>query len=151
MLSFREAVRADVPAIVALLADDVLGQGREGSDMVPYLDAFDIISAQANNKVVVGVDGGGTIMATYQISFINGLSLQAARRAQVESVRVAKALRGRGAGKAMFRDVEARARAAGCTLIQLTMNAAREGSQEFYQSLGFTASHIGFKRYIDQA
>lgn len=50
----------------------------------------------------------------------------------------------------MFADVEARARAAGCRVIQLTMNASRTDSEGFYESIGFTASHVGFKRYLDE-
>ena len=33
----------------------------------------------------------------------------------------------------------------GCTMVQLTTNAARQDAQRFYQKLGFTASHVGFK------
>lgn len=149
MLNFREATRADIPAIIALLADDMLGQGREGADMAPYLAAFERIEHEPGNQVIVGVDQAGKVQATYQLTCISGLSLSAATRAQVESVRVAAELRGQGVGKAMFADVEARARAANSALIQLTMNAERRESRKFYEALGFTASHIGFKRYLD--
>ncbi len=148
MLNFRRARRADVPAIVGLLADDMLGQGRERTDMAPYLAAFDAIGQEGGNQVIVAVDGAGAVLATYQITFISGLSISAARRAQVESVRVARGMRGQGVGKAMFDDVETRARAAGCSLIQLTMNAERKDSRKFYEALGFSASHIGFKRAL---
>ncbi len=71
------------------------------------------------------------------------------RRAQIEAVRVASHLRGKGLGRQMFDDVEARARAAGCGLIQLSMNQSRIGSGRFYETIGFTPSDIGFKRYLD--
>ena len=146
-LRFREARREDVPAVVAMLADDTLGATRELGDLDPYYAAFDAMQAEAANQVIVAEDETGAIV--YQLTLISGLSLAAARRAQVESVRVASSLRGQGAGHQMFADVEARARAAGCGLIQLTMNASRTDSKRFYESLGFTASHIGFKRYLD--
>lgn len=148
-LTFREARREDVPAVVAMLADDMLGQGREREGLDAYFAAFDAMADEGNNKVIVGEDGAGQIVATYQLTFISGLSLAATRRAQVESVRVASDLRGQGAGQQMFADVEARARDAGCRLIQLTMNAQRVDSRRFYQGLGFEASHTGFKRYLD--
>lgn len=148
-LTFREARRADVPAVVALLADDMLGATRERQDMAVYLAAFDAMMAEPGNRVYVGENAAGEILATYQLTLISGLSLAAARRAQVESVRVAASLRGQGAGHAMFADIEARARAAGCRLIQLTMNSARTDSRRFYESLGFAPSHTGFKRYLD--
>ena len=145
MIRFRKAVRADVPAVVALLSDDALGAAREGADLAAYAAAFDAMAAEAGNALIVGEDNG-RIVATYQLTFISGLSLRASRRAQVESVRVAADLRGQGIGAAMFADAEARARAAGCRLMQLTMNAARRDARRFYEGLGFTPSHIGFKR-----
>lgn len=148
MTRFREATREDVPAIVALLADDVLGQARELSDLVAYLAAFDVMQNEAGNTVIVGEDAAGTLVATYQLTFISGLSLAAARRAQVESVRVASHLRGQGIGEAMFADAETRARAAGCSLMQLTMNATRTDSHRFYERLGFKPTHTGFKRAL---
>ncbi|PKP74790.1 MAG: GNAT family N-acetyltransferase [Alphaproteobacteria bacterium HGW-Alphaproteobacteria-6] len=145
MIRFREATRADVPAVVALLADDTLGKAREGTDLAPYLAAFDAMQSEGANRLIVGEEGG-RIVATYQITLISGLSLRAARRAQVESVRVAADLRGRGAGAALMADAEARARAAGCRLMQLTSNRTRADAQRFYERLGFTPSHIGYKR-----
>jgi GNAT superfamily N-acetyltransferase len=145
MIRFREARREDVQAVVALLADDALGAAREGSDLAPYLAAFDAMQAEAGNTLIVGEEAG-RIVATYQLTVISGLSLRASRRAQVESVRVAADLRGRGIGAAMMADAETRARAAGCRLVQLTSNAGRERARKFYESLGFTPSHIGFKR-----
>ena len=149
MIRFRPAVRADVPAVVALLRDDVLGQGREDSDLQRYLTAFDQMKTEGGNQLIVGVDEDDLVQATYQLTFISGLSLRAARRAQVESVRVAGHLRGQGAGAAMLQDAKERSRAAGCQLMQLTMNASRTDAHRFYEGLGFVASHIGFKLPLD--
>lgn len=147
-IRFRPARRDDVPAIVALLRDDALGATREGEDMAGYLAAFDAIAAEGGNTVIVG-ELGGRIAATYQITVISGLSLRAARRAQIESVRVATHLRGHGLGARLIADAETRARAAGCRLLQLTTNRSRTRAQAFYERLGFTASHIGYKRDLD--
>lgn len=149
MIRFRAATTRDIAAVVALLADDILGQGREGTDPVLYEAAFARMREEGNNHLIVGEDAAGRIVATYQITFISGLSLRAARRAQVESVRVASNVRGQGVGEAMFEDVEARARAAGCTLVQLTMNATRKDANRFYERIGFVASHTGFKLALD--
>ncbi len=149
MIRFRKAARGDVPAVVALLADDVLGKTREAEDMSRYLTAFGAMMQEASNHLIVGDDSDGVIVATYQITFISGLSLRAARRAQVESVRVASHMRGHGIGEAMFQDAKNRARAAGCTLMQLTMNTSRTDAHRFYESLGFVATHTGFKLPLD--
>lgn len=148
MTVFREARSGDVPAVVALLADDTLGAVRETGEEAAYRAAFDRMQEEGANHLIVG-ERGGRIVATYQITFISGLSLRAARRAQVESVRVASDLRGAGIGALLMADAEARARAAGCRLIQLTSNAARSDARRFYERLGFTPSHIGFKRELD--
>ena len=148
MIRFREAIREEVPAIVALLADDVLGKTRELADPEAYFAAFDAMKNEGGNRLIVGEDASGALVATYQLTLISGLSLAAARRAQLESVRVASHLRGQGIGRAMFADAEARARKAGCRLMQLTMNTTRSDAHRFYESLGYEPTHTGFKRVL---
>lgn len=145
---WRRARRTDVAAIVAMLADDMLGQGREETDLAPYLAAFDALEREAGNQVIVGEKGGEAI-ATYQLTMISGLSLKAARRAQIESVRVAANLRGKGVGAALMADAEMRARAGGCRLLQFTSNRARDRAHAFYERLGYEPSHVGFKKTLD--
>lgn len=145
MIAFRDARREDVAAVVALLADDDFGAKRQTGALSGYLAAFDAMKAQGVSHLIVG-EMEGRIVATYQLTFIAGLSHRATRRAQIESVRVASDLRGRGIGRQMMRDAEDRARAAGCGLLQLTTQKVRERAQAFYEGLGFTPSHIGYKR-----
>lgn len=145
MIRFRPASADDVSAVVALLADDVLGATREGQQAGAYLAAFTRMRGEGNNHLIVGEETG-RIIATYQITYITSLSLTATRRAQVESVRVAANLRGRGIGAKLMHDAEARARKAGCSLIQLTTHRTRLDAHRFYERLGFTPSHIGYKR-----
>ena len=45
-------------------------------------------------------------------------------------------------------DAEARARAAGCGQMQLTTNRTRTDAHRFYDRLGFTPSHIGYKKTL---
>lgn len=148
MIRFRDARREDVAAIVALLSDDALGAAREIDDLSPYLAAFDTMAANAAHQLVVG-EVDGQVAACYQLSILDGLSLRAARRAQIEGVRVAGALRGMGYGASLMADAESRARSAGCRLIQLTTHASRERAHAFYARLGFVPSHVGFKRSLD--
>lgn len=147
MIRWRLATRGDVAAVVAMLADDDLGARREVADLAPYLAAFDAMMAEGNNHLIVG-DQDGVIVATYQLTFITGLSLRAARRAQVESVRVASNLRSGGIGAALMADAETRARAAGCSLIQLTTNRDRSRAHAFYARQGYEPSHLGFKKSL---
>lgn len=147
-LSFRPAQRGDVAAIVDLMLDDDLGATRENRDLAPYLAAFDRMADEPHNQIVIGVDPDGTVVATYQLTFIQGLSHQATRRAQVESVRIAAGLRGLGLGTQMMQDAEARAQTAGCRLMQLTTHASRNRARDFYDRLGYTPSHVGYKHVL---
>lgn len=149
MTRFRPARAEDVRDVLRLLQDDMLGHGREGVEFARYEAAFARMQDEPDNHLIVGENEAGEIIATYQITFITGLSLQAARRAQIESVRVASHLRGQGIGEAMFADVEERARAAGCALVQLTMNASRTDTARFYKRLGFVQTHAGYKLSLD--
>lgn len=144
---FRSARRGDVPAVVALLTDDSLGRTREGDDPETYLTAFDAMQAEAGNQLFVAEDEAG-IVACYQLTFISGLSRRAARRAQIESVRVRPDRRGEKLGEQLMQDAETRARAAGCTLFQFTTDASRKDAHRFYDRLGFTPSHIGYKKAL---
>ncbi|TKW67135.1 MAG: GNAT family N-acetyltransferase [Paracoccus denitrificans] len=147
MIRFRLAERADVPAVVSLLCDDVLGQTRESADLSLYYAAFDAMQDEGGNQLIVGVDDE-RVVATYQLTLISGLSLSAARRAQIEAVRVDASLRGQGAGAALIADAEARARAHGASLMQLTTNSARKDAHRFYARMGYVDSHIGFKKQL---
>lgn len=144
-LTIRPAIRADVPAIVAMLADDHLGAEREKlCDPLPdsYYAAFDALDA--NNEVIVGCIGE-RVVATLQITFTPSLSHQGSWRATLESVRTASDLRGQGIGGEMIRWAIERARARGCRMVQLSTDKSRVDAKRFYERLGFHASHEGMK------
>ncbi len=146
-IAFREAREADLPAIVALLADDGLGRGREDASLPLkpcYTEAFAALAADPNQVLLIA-DRGGAPVGVLQITYIPGLSRMGAWRAQIESVRVAATERGSGLGRALFDEAIRRARARGCALVQLTSDKTREGAHEFYARLGFTGSHVGYK------
>lgn len=147
-LTFRRAVRADVPTIVTLLTDDPLGAGRELSvDADRYGQAFDAISRDPNQLLSVACIGD-EVVGTMQLTFIPGLSRGGATRGQIEAVRVANAHRGEGIGEALFAWAIERCRERGCSIVQLTSDMQREDAHRFYERLGFAASHVGFKLMI---
>jgi ribosomal protein S18 acetylase RimI-like enzyme len=144
---FREATEADLPAIVAMLADDDLGRGREKTSSAvadAYKRAFAEISASPDNRIIVA-ERDGAVVGTLQLSVIPGLSRQGAKRGQIEAVRVARETRGDGIGEALLRHTIDLARAQGCRLVQLTSDKRRDRAHAFYRGLGFEASHEGFK------
>jgi len=140
---FRAATEADVPAIVALLADDVIGAGREGaSDRYPA--AFREIDADPRNHLIVA-EVDGEVAGTLQLTYIPGLSRMGAERAQIEAVRVAAAHRSRGLGRQMINWAIDQAKERGCGLVQLTSDKRRSDAIRFYASLGFEPTHEGLK------
>ena len=147
MVIFRNATRADLPAIVALLADDPLGQGREGGDLDVYLAAFEAIAAHPMHQIIVG-DLDGRVVATCQLTLLHGLSRQGMTRALVEAVRTAPDLRSTGIGAALMAEAETRARAAGAAMIQLTTDKTRLRAHAFYDRLGYEPSHLGYKKAL---
>jgi GNAT superfamily N-acetyltransferase len=147
---FREAREGDLPAILALLADDPLDKYRElvlpaHADIpAAYKTAFETIAADARNRLHVA-EIGDAVVGCLQLIFIPGLTYQGGERAMIEGVRVSQAMRGRGIGKAMMEYAIALAKARGCALIQLTTDKRRTEAQQFYRALGFVASHEGMK------
>lgn len=144
-LTFRFAEREDVPAIVELLLDDPLGATREGSqDMACYYSAYEQLCEDLNNELIV-VEAGGEIIGTLQLTIIPSLTRRGATRAQVEGVRVARSYRKAGIGSELMAWTIERAKARGCSLMQLTTDNERPEAHKFYERLGFTASHVGMK------
>lgn len=149
-MKIRAATRADVGAIVRLLADDPLGAGRERAGDPPpgaYYDAFDAMDRQGGNQILVAIEDDA-VVGCLQLTFIPGLARLGMTRAQIEGVRVDQRYRGRKIGEALFEFAIALARDNCCGLVQLTTDKTRPDAQRFYRRLGFEASHEGFKREI---
>ena len=143
----RRATREDLPALVALLADDMLGAQRErpGLPLAPgYAQAFDAIERDPNCELLVACRDG-RIVGTMQLDYTPGLSRQGAWRATIEAVRVASAERSKGTGRAMIEWAIERAHARGCRVVQLSTDRSRVDAHRFYERLGFVASHLGMK------
>ncbi|MBL7253762.1 GNAT family N-acetyltransferase [Paractinoplanes lichenicola] len=150
-MEFRTAVRADVPAILALLADDDISRARGFGDapVAEEVDAaiwaaFDEIDADPNNELLVA-DDDGEVVATCQLTFTPGLSRNGTRRMTIEAVRVRTDRRGDGLGRTFMVFALDRGRERGCRVAQLTTDKRRGDAHRFYERLGFEASHEGMK------
>ncbi|MFD5079677.1 GNAT family N-acetyltransferase [Streptomyces sp. NPDC058371] len=144
-LEIRRAGADDVPAVVAMLADDPLGAERESpDDLTPYLAALERLNADPNQHLMVAVREGHVI-GTLQLTVIPGLSRKGATRSTIEGVRVHADERGSGLGSLLIEWAVDESRRQGCQLVQLTSDATRTDAHRFYERLGFTASHVGFK------
>ena len=141
----RRARRDDVAVIVAMLADDPLGSGRERiEDPLPpsYLRAFEAVERDPNIQLVVA-EQGGAVVGCLQLCILPGLSSQGASRALIEDVRVATPCRSRGLGERLVQWAVADARARECKLVELLTHNTRVDAQRFYRRLGFQPSHVG--------
>lgn len=143
--TFRHATTEDLPAIVALLADDHLGAQRETpDDLAPYRAAFAHITTDSHQHLMVAERDGNTL-GTLHLTVIPGLSRRGSSRSQIEAVRVHTDARGTGLGTELIEWAIQESRRLGCALVQLTSDATRVDAHRFYERIGFEASHLGFK------
>jgi GNAT superfamily N-acetyltransferase len=144
-VDIRAATRADVPAIVGMLADDPLGAQRETpGDLAPYYEAFEHIAKDPRQHLMIAVHDGKPA-GTLQLSIQQGLSRRGASRAVIEAVRVHRDMRGEGLGTELIQWAINRSRELGAVLVQLTSDNSRHDAHRFYERLGFVRSHTGFK------
>jgi len=150
-MKFREANRSDVSEIVKMIANDKLGKLRENfKDPLPeiYYSAFEKITNDDNQELVVLEDTNGEVIGTLQLSFFQYLTYQGGIRAQIEAVRIREDQRGKGIGEKMFNWAIQRAKDRKAHLIQLTTDKKRQEALRFYEKLGFRASHEGMKLHF---
>ena len=149
-LSIREAQAGDLEAIIRLHEEDDLGT--HGDAWSPetrpaYEAAFAAIERSSENKLFVAVEGN-EIVGTFQLTFIPNLTGRGALRVKVESVKVRAARRSAGIGARMMAFAEDHARTHGAAMLELTSNKTRADAHRFYERLGFSRSHEGFKKKI---
>ena len=145
----RRATRDDADGLIALLADDPISAARgdvaSDDDRAAYASALSEILADPSNDLLV-VQLGNAVVGTLQLTSIPGMTRRGSRRLLVEAVRVSSALRSSGIGSAVMRWVaDAAAPALHAAMVQLTSDAARTEAHRFYERLGYTGSHVGFK------
>ncbi|MFJ3584470.1 GNAT family N-acetyltransferase [Streptomyces sp. NPDC090127] len=144
-LEIRRATAADLPDIVAMLADDLLGAQRESpDDLTPYATAFQRLAQDPQQHLMVAVRGD-TVVGTLQLTVIPGLSRRGSTRSLIEGVRIPAQERGSGLGTRLIEWAIEESRRQHCQLVQLTSDATRTDAHRFYERLGFEASHLGFK------
>ncbi|WP_313777835.1 GNAT family N-acetyltransferase [Flagellimonas meishanensis] len=150
-MKIRRAQKDDVPAIVEMLAHDKLGKLREDyRTPLPdtYLKAFDNISRDPNQELVVIENEQNQVIGTLQLSFIQYLTYQGGIRAQIEAVRIHEDYRGKRIGKKLFQWAIEKSKQKGAHVVQLTTDKKRPEALSFYQSLGFVDSHEGLKLHL---
>jgi RimJ/RimL family protein N-acetyltransferase len=149
-VTVRDASPEDLDALTALLSDDPISAAR-GDVAAPedeplYAAALRAIVADPANALLVVTDERDVVVGTLQLTRIPGMARRGSARLLVEAVRVSSAVRSGGIGSAVMRWViDVAARELGTSLVQLTSDADRTQAHRFYERLGFTGSHVGFK------
>jgi ribosomal protein S18 acetylase RimI-like enzyme len=146
-LRFRNAQKCDVTRLVNLLADDALGIRREDVSKPinkKYYDAFYKIDQDPNNELVV-VERCDHLVGMLQLTFIPYLTHIGSWRCIIEGVRIDRDSRGQGLGKKLINWAITRAIERNCNIVQLTSDKQRIEALRFYESLGFKATHEGYK------
>lgn len=150
-MNFRKATINDVSEIIAMMAEDELGQKRENFKIpLPnyYLEAFKKINADKNQELIVVENNNLEVIGTLQITYIQYLSYCGGMRAQIENVFIRSDQRGLGIGKSVFEWAINRAKEKKVHLVQLTSDKKRPRAIKFYEDLGFKATHEGMKLHF---
>ena len=153
-LNYRQANTEDLPQIIQMLIDDQLGSTREDTSLPinqQYIDAFKIIDNDSNNELIVMEEDGSSnlsIIGILQLTYIPYLTYKGSWRCLIEGVRIHQDYRGQGLGTQLFKWAIQRAKHKQCNIVQLTSNKTRSEAIHFYESLGFKASHEGFKLFF---
>ncbi|WP_144711583.1 GNAT family N-acetyltransferase [Curtobacterium pusillum] len=155
-VTLRNAAADDLDDLMTLLSDDPISAARgdvaDAEDRPLYAAALRTIAADPANAVLVATDEAGDIVGTLQLTTIPGMARRGSARLLVEAVRVRSAVRSGGIGSVLMRWVtDVAARDLGTSLVQLTSDADRTDAHRFYERLGFSASHLGFKYRVPDA
>ncbi len=149
-LTYRKSAINDLEQIVNLLLEDELGQTRESKSAElnqNYIEAFHKINADPNQYLMV-VESDKEIVATCHLTIMPSLTFTGSTRMQIEAVRVAEKHRGHKIGEWMMNAAITYAKSKEVTILQLTTNKKRPKAKNFYEKIGFEASHEGMKLYL---
>lgn len=149
-LAIRNATIDDLPFIVGLIAHDTVldliddPAQAQGPD---YLAAFQAISSDPNQVLLVA-ETDAVSVGTFQLTFTPGIFRRGAWRCTIEGVHVSPEHRNKRIGEKMMAWAVEMAKQRGCAMVQLTSNKKRTDAHRFYERLGFSRSHEGFKLYL---
>jgi GNAT superfamily N-acetyltransferase len=137
-----------------LLAEDEIGASRgdraRAVDEPLYRDALRRVVESRENEIILALDADTiNVVGALQLTVTPGMSRRGSTRLTVESVRVTTNRRASGIGSALMRWViDVAAPDLHCSLVQLTSAAERDDAHRFYERLGFSVSHVGFKYQV---
>ncbi len=146
MNTIRKATQKDIPRILELYEE--LTEEKQNLSPDTIKRVFGEIAAMPNQEFLVA-EKDGFIVGTMFLQIIPNLSHHARPWAAVENVVVDSRYRRLGIGRLLTEHVLNRCREAGCYKVQLLSNKKRHEAHQFYRSLGFEESALGFRLYLE--
>ncbi|WP_207957004.1 GNAT family N-acetyltransferase [Rubrobacter tropicus] len=107
-------------------------------------DLFTRVLLDPNQRTLVA-ETYGEVVGTLVLVTVPNLAHGGSPYALVENVVVDEEYRGEGVGRALMREAVRRAREAGAYKLALCSNTGRSEAHEFYRSMGFEETHVGFE------
>ncbi len=151
--TIREAQPADVPRLLVLLQQlseqSTIPEAEVRPASEAHYAALRRITEDPNVRLLVA-EQDGHIMGTLTLYVMPNLSHGGTPFAIVENVVVDETARGGGHGRLLMARAEALAQEAGCYKVSLTSNNKRDPAHAFYNHIGYTNSHKGFTRYLEE-
>jgi GNAT superfamily N-acetyltransferase len=146
--TIRDATEADLPQLVALLAQlapDVPDR-EDTSSPLPYEYHMTLrrILETPGQHVFVLVEGK-KIVGSLALAITPNLSHKATPWAIIENMVVDEKSRSKGYGELLIRHAIEEARKAGCYRVSLTSNKRRTDAHRFYERMGFERTHEAFR------
>ncbi len=145
MNSIRKATPRDVPRILQLYEELTEEKINVSSDKIQQV--FNEIVALPNQEFLVA-EKEGFVVGTLFLQIIPNLSHNAHPWTILENMVVDSRYRRQGFGRLLIEHALNRSREAGCYKVQLLSNKKRKEAHEFYRSIGFEDSALGFRLYL---
>jgi GNAT superfamily N-acetyltransferase len=148
MAIVRHAMEKDVPRLLELYHQLALEPEKHREPpLYEALKVFRQMTQFPGCRLLVA-DDNGQVVGTASVAVLPALAHGTAPFAIAEYVVVDEKYRSKGIGKLLMQSAISVAKEAHCYKLTLTSDVRRERAHKFYKSLGFEASHQGFRMFL---
>jgi|MudIll2142460700_1097286.scaffolds.fasta_scaffold780622_2 GNAT superfamily N-acetyltransferase len=145
MEKIRLATENDIPRILELYEE--LTEEKQNVPLESIHRVFAEIAALPNQQFLV-IEKDELVLGTLFLQITPNLSHSTRPWAILENLVVDHRYRGLGFGRLLIEHALGTCRKAGCYKVQLLSSNKRKGAHQFYRSLGFKESAVGFRLYL---
>ena len=119
--------------------------GQLGYDVTESEVAVRLAQMEAEGRVVLAAESAGRVVGCLSTSIMRVLH-RPAPVGRISMMVVEEGLRGQGIGARLVRAAEDHLTRAGCVLVEVTSNLARERAHAFYEKLGYGKTSVRLAR-----